>query len=221
MTRRKTSTRVDGEITRQRILDAAGKLFAINGFAETTSKSIAMEADVDLASINYHFGSRNGLYQNVLAAAHSSIINIEKLNQITQNEQLAQEKLRAFIELLCNATRSGHEWQAQTLAREILAPTSNLAVLFQKELEPKLMIIRELLSEVTGIPSDAPQLAPCMLNVIAPCMVLLVAGQSVPGAMQETANLPQEQLIEHMYHFALSGLLAMGEHYRLTHLQQA
>ena len=217
MTRRKTSTRVDGEITRQRILDAAGKLFAINGFAETTSKSIALEAGVDLASINYHFGSRNGLYQKVLAQAHSSIINIELLNNIAHSGQPAEKKLKAFIELLCNATRSGNEWQAQTLAREILAPTSNLAVLFNQELEPKLLIIRELLSEVTGIPIDAPQLAPCLLNVIAPCMVLLVAGQSVPGALQETANLPQQQLIEHMYHFALSGLLAMGEQYSLTH----
>ncbi len=55
--------RTDGEATYNRILETAGKLFATSGFAETSSKAIAAKAEVDLASINYHFGSRSGLYQ--------------------------------------------------------------------------------------------------------------------------------------------------------------
>lgn len=58
--------RKDGEATRLRILEAAGELCATLGFGETSNKAVAAKAEVDLASINYHFGSRNGLYQAVL-----------------------------------------------------------------------------------------------------------------------------------------------------------
>ena len=57
---RNRGTRADGELTRTRILETAGQLFAAHGFAATPSKAIAAQAEVDLASINYHFGSRNG-----------------------------------------------------------------------------------------------------------------------------------------------------------------
>ena len=69
--------RADGEVTRSRILEAAGELIALHGFAETPSKAIATQAGVDLASINYHFGSRGGLYQAVLIEAHLGRIQRE------------------------------------------------------------------------------------------------------------------------------------------------
>ena len=61
--------RSDGEATRTRILEAAGELFATTGYAETSNKAIAAHAQVDLASINYHFGNRSDLYQAVLTEA--------------------------------------------------------------------------------------------------------------------------------------------------------
>ncbi len=54
--------RGDGEQTRARIIETAGHLMAENGFAQTTSKSICEAAQVNMAAINYYFGSREGLY---------------------------------------------------------------------------------------------------------------------------------------------------------------
>ena len=59
--------RSDGDLTKSKILDAAGRLIAQDGFAKTTSKAIAKLAEVDLAAINYHFDGRDGLYRAVLA----------------------------------------------------------------------------------------------------------------------------------------------------------
>jgi AcrR family transcriptional regulator len=50
--------RSDGDITKARILDAAGNLIAQHGFAQTSNKAIAQAANVDLAAINYHFKGR-------------------------------------------------------------------------------------------------------------------------------------------------------------------
>jgi AcrR family transcriptional regulator len=48
-----------------RILDAAEELFAEHGFAETSLRTITARADVNLAAVNYHFGSKKALIQAV------------------------------------------------------------------------------------------------------------------------------------------------------------
>jgi AcrR family transcriptional regulator len=51
--------------TVERILDAAERLFAERGFAETSLRSITSRANVNLAAVNYHFGSKKALIQAV------------------------------------------------------------------------------------------------------------------------------------------------------------
>ncbi|MFC0338818.1 transcriptional regulator, TetR family [Kushneria avicenniae] len=48
-----------------RILDAAEVLFAEHGFSETSLRRITSRAEVNLAAVNYHFGSKQALIQAV------------------------------------------------------------------------------------------------------------------------------------------------------------
>lgn len=50
-----------------RILDSAEELFAEKGFAETSLRMITTRAKVNLAAVNYHFGSKKDLIQAVFA----------------------------------------------------------------------------------------------------------------------------------------------------------
>lgn len=51
--------------TRSRILDAAERLFMEHGFEATTLRTITAAAAVNLAAVNYHFGSKEALIQEV------------------------------------------------------------------------------------------------------------------------------------------------------------
>lgn len=53
--------------TVDKILDAAEELFAKRGFSETSLRMITSDAGVNLAAVNYHFGSKNALIQAVFA----------------------------------------------------------------------------------------------------------------------------------------------------------
>ncbi|MDX1633362.1 MAG: TetR/AcrR family transcriptional regulator [Marinobacter sp.] len=53
--------------TVDRILDAAEELFAERGFSETSLRMITSKANVNLAAVNYHFGSKNALIHAVFA----------------------------------------------------------------------------------------------------------------------------------------------------------
>ncbi len=53
--------------TKTRILDAAEQLFARNGFSATSLRTVIAAAGVNLASVHYHFGSKEGLIEAVFA----------------------------------------------------------------------------------------------------------------------------------------------------------
>ncbi len=52
--------------TRQKILDAAERLFGEYGYSATSLRHIISEAQVNLASIHYHFGSKQDLLDQVI-----------------------------------------------------------------------------------------------------------------------------------------------------------
>ena len=55
------------ESTRNRILEAAGPVFATKGFRGSTVREICDAAKVNVASINYHFGDKSHLYVEIRA----------------------------------------------------------------------------------------------------------------------------------------------------------
>jgi len=56
-------SRINGEATRARILDAAEKLFAEHGYSAVSLRSITAEAGVNVAAIHFHFASKEALFE--------------------------------------------------------------------------------------------------------------------------------------------------------------
>ena len=52
--------------TKERILDAAETLFMEHGYEATSLRALTTAADVNLAAVNYHFGTKEELFQAVL-----------------------------------------------------------------------------------------------------------------------------------------------------------
>ncbi|CAB3783115.1 TetR/AcrR family transcriptional regulator [Pararobbsia alpina] len=74
MTLRTAGTRPSGD-TKGRILDAAEDLFIEHGFEAMSLRQITSHADVNLAAVNYHFGSKESLIHSMLAR------RLDKLNE--------------------------------------------------------------------------------------------------------------------------------------------
>jgi len=192
--------------TPRRILVAAGPLFADRGLAEVTSKAIAAAAGVDLASINYHYGSRAGLYQAALIEAHRLLVGLDLLSRIAASPKSASEKLADLIEIFLDAAFAKQGWPARLLAKEVLSPSSHMKVLMTEEVQPKLQVVQRILSEVSGIPPDDPALLRSMISVAAPCLMLVVAGNGIGGPAQVVRSMPRADLATHLLTFALAGL---------------
>lgn len=77
--------------TRQRILDASERLFMANGFDGTSMRMITSAADVNLAAVNYHFGSKECLMQEVFRR-RLEWLNGERLRVLDELERKASGK---------------------------------------------------------------------------------------------------------------------------------
>jgi AcrR family transcriptional regulator len=71
--------------TRTAILNAAERLYADRGFADVTLRDIVAAADVNLAAVNYHFGSKDELIAE-LFVTRSLVTNRERLNELKAAE---------------------------------------------------------------------------------------------------------------------------------------
>ena len=97
--------------TKEKILDASEQLFADRGFASTSLRDITAEADVNLAAVNYHFGSKLDLLRSVFARRFGPV-NAERLELLEAlDEPDAEEVLRAFFAPLFKRLREpGSGW---------------------------------------------------------------------------------------------------------------
>jgi len=72
--------------TRTSILSAAERLYAERGFGDVTLRDIVAEAGVNLAAVNYHFGSKDELIAE-LFVTRSLATNRERLNELKAAEE--------------------------------------------------------------------------------------------------------------------------------------
>jgi AcrR family transcriptional regulator len=72
--------------TRTAILAAAERLYADRGFGDVTLRDIVAEANVNLAAVNYHFGSKDELIAE-LFVTRSLALNRERLRELRAAEE--------------------------------------------------------------------------------------------------------------------------------------
>ncbi|MBQ0718217.1 MAG: TetR/AcrR family transcriptional regulator [Sulfitobacter litoralis] len=112
-----------GEITRERVLDAAERCFAERGFDAISIRQIAREADVTLGVVGFHGGTKQELFLTVLKRRVETLnaLRISRLSALKATERLTLETLidayvTPYLEI---ASRGDPQWRAyaQLVAR--------------------------------------------------------------------------------------------------------
>ena len=153
----KNGRRMDGRETGEKIIECAGQLIAEKGFASVTSKEICRAAGVNLAAVNYHFGSRGGLYLAVLENVQQYLVELQQLIDLYESDLAPRQKMEKLIDFLAGNAFRKNEWQISVWVREVMNPSPMLEKIFQKEALPKIFVIMKIFSEYTGYTADDPQ----------------------------------------------------------------
>jgi len=128
-------------VTKDKILDAAEALFMEHGFEATSLRAITATAAVNLASVNYHFGSKEVLFQAVLTRRLDPM-NQERLDLLTKLEHESQPS-----PLPCDRILSAMFIPALKLARDPARGGKNFLRLLGRAYADPAPFIRKFLAE--------------------------------------------------------------------------
>jgi AcrR family transcriptional regulator len=105
--------------TRDKILDAAERLFARRGFYGVSIRDITAAAGVDVALVNYHFGRKQELFAAVLErrAAILNDLRLERLEECKRRAAPRRPSVEDIIDafthpLLERSARGGQGWKS-------------------------------------------------------------------------------------------------------------
>jgi AcrR family transcriptional regulator len=151
--------------TKQRILDEAEYLFAREGYRGTSLRAITGKADVNLAAVNYHFGSKEALLEEVIKRRLLPLNEIRR-QRIEQVKDDAQNKgknpdiklvLLAFIEptLLFKDSQPEAENFVTFIGRSITDPDDTVRKMFHRFIKPMFHLLFETSCEaLPDLPKD-------------------------------------------------------------------
>jgi len=199
--------------TRQQLLQAAGEVFAAHGYARATSKEICQRANANIAAVNYHFGGKDGLYAAVLEEAHRRLISVESLAAMAQSELDARSKLRMFIGRIVGEITKRDEgaWELRLLSRELLSQSALMERMIANQVLPKVRLFSGIVAEIMQLPVTHPAVGRCLVNIVGPCIFLLIVNRPLQQRILPSLDLSAAALTEHMVSFALAGMQAIAQ----------
>jgi AcrR family transcriptional regulator len=198
--------------TRERILEAAGELFADGGFRGATVRSICDRAGVNVSAIKYHFGGKEELYSEVLRHWHEfAIMKYPPLLGVNEDAP-PEEQLRAFIRsLLFRMLDKGKPaWFGKLMAREMGEPTKAFGRMVDEVMRPLNRLLLSIVQKIVGVHVSKEIIRLCCASVFGQCVYyynIRYIAQLFPRDMSAPKEI--ERIADHILRFSLKGL----EHY--------
>ncbi len=176
--------------TRQRILDAAARLFADSGFRGASVRDICNLAGANPGAVSYHFGGKRQLYRAVLRRAADRLAAVGELLDDVEPVTEPEFELVA-IRVLHRVVED------ETAARLLLRDLADGGTIAVESLTPPLRIAFQRISVAIGggdTPHPGGQARRIFLALAAP-LFLLTAGWPVVAQVLELEDAQRDALV--------------------------
>lgn len=201
--------------TRARLLDAAAQLFGARGFAAVSIREIAQEAGVNLAAVNYHFSSKENLWQEALRHSLGFVgPMVEDLRPIVQTARqagtvaAAESALRQMLErFLEEMLRPEFEQNTAMLLWEMMGARRNLHMVVNEFFVPKRLLLRQVL-ELLWPDADKAALDLWVINIIGQCVSVghCLPITAIAMKWEPVSDEHLRSLVRHTVEFCLSAI---------------
>ncbi len=211
MTDKNANLQAENEVStkdvRNRLLDAAEKLFSERGFADTSVRDLTAEANCNVAAVNYHFGGKDKLYIEMFRR-HMEKVFAEHRANIEKVMSSANPTLEKLLETIVETSlRALSEADARIpmlklMVRETLNPQL-------KEEVVSLDILRDFLNQICVA---LMQLLPDLSQRQAMLCVYAIEGMVMhPMLFYDHYSklffaVPVDELVKHITRFTAAGI---------------
>jgi AcrR family transcriptional regulator len=194
--------------THERLLIAAGEVFAEQGFQAATIRDICTRAGTNVAAVNYHFGDKLALYSEVLAYAVNAAES-EAWRSLDESVP-PEEVIRMFIFFMF---RNFHRpdkpgWHMKLMMHEVSKPSPALVHVIETVIRPNFRKVSETIARIIGLPADHDCTRMCVFSIVGQ-IHFYIHGRPVirglwPEMQMEDSRI--HQISTHIASFTLAAL---------------
>ncbi|HEX7338699.1 MAG TPA: TetR/AcrR family transcriptional regulator [Rhodanobacteraceae bacterium] len=197
--------------TKQRILDAAEELFARHGFTGASLRQVTSRAKVNLAAVNYHFGSKDRLIEEVFRRRLDDL-NSRRLAALAalHDDATLEDVLRAYIHPALQLSMDSHGGGAfvRVLARAYAEHDNQLRRFLSEHYGDVLKQFAAAFAK--RLPAlDKAELY-WRLDIVTGALTYAMANFGIIQRAPDTSiDRHVEQAAQHLVHFAAAGLRSL------------
>lgn len=195
--------------TRERLINAAGEVFAEKGFDLATVREICSRANANIAAINYHFGDKERLYAESLKRAHCEHGQTESTDWPAHLS--AEEQLHVFIHKMMEdmLDRECPSWHVELMMREMSRPTAASAELVRDYISPKFELLHGILRQLFPEDTSLERVRLFAFSIVGQCLLYRFhrpVGRLLIGEEAFQSLFDVDLLARHITQFSLQGL---------------
>jgi AcrR family transcriptional regulator len=149
--------------THDALIKAGGELFAAHGFDAVSVRQISTQAHANVAAVNYHFGGKQGLYNEIIRFMVSRRRQIKIKDILEAHPEWSKgpegyaralhEYVRAQLFLVFD--KNEPQWLSRLWLREISQPTEAMDILLAEFFRPSRQDLQDFLS--MACPTRGPE----------------------------------------------------------------
>jgi len=201
----------DIDTTRERLLEAAGPIFAEKGFQAANVRAICKRAGVNLAAISYHFRGKEQFYIETIRHALQRVLEVVPWSDLDSPPEASPELalrrfLHGFLRRLFSA--EARQWCHTLVTREMREPTEAAWEFVRGIVRPSFERLQAILARM--LPADV---TPRELNLIGGSVIGQAlhydhARHVLPLLLgpEEYATYNVEVLADHITRFSLAAI---------------
>jgi AcrR family transcriptional regulator len=197
------------DTTRERIVEAAGEIFAERGFDGTTVRDICQAASANVAAVNYYFGDKQRLYVEAVVRAHRRRMERANLPDWTVQTP-AEVKLIDFITTFMRRVRTGPDdtWHSRLMMREMMQPHDACAELVRATIRPQYEVLQSILRELLPANTSPRTLELTAFSIVGQCLFYHFADPVIRNLIEadEYDDLDAETRASHIAAFSLASI---------------
>jgi AcrR family transcriptional regulator len=198
-----------------RLLQVAVEVFAECGFREATVREICSRANVNVASINYYFRSKEALYAQALAFAFQEANRLYPLDAVLDKGLPPEQRLTLFIgNFLHKLLDDSHlGLYSKLIAREIADPTKALDEIIETAIIPQFSLLAEIIQQILGAAADKMMVKRCLLSIFGQCLMFKhsrsIIDRLYPELIEDKSAV--QASAEHIAQFSLAAMTRFAQ----------
>lgn len=197
--------------TKIRLLQAGRKFFAENGLQNATIRDICTMAGANVASVNYHFGSKEKLYVAVLQDYIERENARHPRDQGVTSESTPESRLRAYVRSFLLQTLGDDnpedERLAKLLTHEFIEPSQHFGEIFERVCRPTHNLLLGIVRQLLPGAEDAT-IARCASSIMGQCVLFDFAKEAItrmnPELSLKASNI--EYMTDFIMRFSMGGI---------------